>query len=113
MRDVDGKRCYGTTASLESQGLLGSIQRSCLKPHCHRHGSIAAIGDLSGKVTRISLIEEAWHIGLHHQLFASDEVYAQAAILEVFGVGHALDMPTGEQVGSRKGKGSASLLIGT
>ena len=50
---------------------------------------------------------------LHHQGLAGDEVEVYPSVLQVLGVGNALHVPAGQEVGSGNGKGHLSLLVGT
>ena len=75
-------------------------------------GGVTAVRDLHGKVALIALVEEAWSIGLYHKGLACDEAARYAAMLQVFGVGDALDVPAGKQVGSGEPEGGLSLCIG-
>ena len=52
-------------------------------------------------------------MGLHHQGLACDEVEVHPPMLQVLGVGNALHVPAGQEVGSGNGKGYLSLLVGT
>ena len=51
-------------------------------------------------------------MGLHHQGLACDETALYTPVLQVLGVGNALHVPAGQEVGSGNGKGHLSLLIG-
>ena len=73
---------------------------------------MAAVRNLGGEVAPVALVEEAWHVGLHHQGLAGDEVDVHAPMLHVLGVGDAFHVPQGQEVGSGKRKGSLSLLVG-